>query len=182
MATVAVPQPPISRAQYYALAPTLDPHFRYELLDGVIDALSPANPPHASVVRYLARRLGGETHAWICSVQDVLEIEPDCSPQPDIALLRFRVDYYSARHPNGGDTLLVIEVGDTERNPQAKMTRYMRDGRIPEGWRIDIPGRRVELWSPTLAAEPYAIRTGQQRLTFGDISIEVDDMFAGLPA
>jgi Uma2 family endonuclease len=62
-----------SRAEYYAIADSLDPSRRYELLDGTIYAMSPANPPHSA--RFLR-------------IQDTLEIEPDGSPEPDVAIVR----------------------------------------------------------------------------------------------
>jgi Uma2 family endonuclease len=82
------------------------------------------------------------------SVQDVLEIEPDGSPEPDVAILRFRADYYGALHPNGGDALLVIEVGDTERNPREKIRDYMRDVGTEWRFRASPPGEDAGPLSP----------------------------------
>jgi Uma2 family endonuclease len=121
-----------SRAEYYAIADSLDPRLRYELLDGTIYAMSPANPPHSGIVTFFNRRLHAlDAATYLIRVQDTIEIEPDGAPQPDLAVLRLRFDYYATAHPNGRDALLVIEVGDTERNPRGKMRAYMRDGRIP---------------------------------------------------
>jgi len=111
-------------------------------------------------------------------VQDTIEIEHDGAPQPDVAVLHFRADYYATSHPNGGDAALVIEVGDTERNPRGKMCAYMLDGRIPNAWRIDIPNRCVELWEPSNVHDPIATLHGADEFGFEGVTFTVDETFA----
>ncbi len=110
--------------------------------------------------------------------KETLEIEPDGAPEPDLAIVAFRDDYYGRSHPTGADAQLVIEVGDTERKPCAKMRAYMLDGRIPLGWRIDLPSRCVEIWRPTNVGEPVAIRTGAASFAFAGITYTVDELFS----
>jgi Uma2 family endonuclease len=168
-----------SRAEYYAIADSLDPSLRYELLDGAIYAMSPAKPPHAGVVTFFTNRFRGlDAAKYLIRMQETVEIEPDGSPQPDVAVLHFRWDYYATAHPNGGDAPLVIEVGDTERNPRGKMRAYMRDGRIPNAWRIDIPNRCVELWEPSNVEDPLAILRGADEFGFEGVTFSVDGTFA----
>jgi Uma2 family endonuclease len=168
-----------SRAEYYAIADSLDPSRRYELLDGTIYAMSPTNPPHSGVVRFFANRLRAlDPTQYQISVQDTLEIEPDGSPEPDVAVVRFRADYYATSHPTGDDAALVIEVGDSERNPREKMRAYMRDGRIPRAWRADIPSRCVELWEPSNVEGPIAILRGADEFGFEGVTFTVDGTFA----
>jgi hypothetical protein len=93
-------------------------------------------------------------------------------------VLHFRPDYYAKAHPNGGDAGLVIEVGDSERNPRGKMRAYMRDGRIPIAWRIDIPNRCVERWEPSNLEQPIAILRGADVFGFEDVTFSVDGTFA----
>jgi Uma2 family endonuclease len=162
-----------SRAEYYAIADSLDPSRRYELLDGTIYAMSPANPPHSGLVTFFANRLRTLDATRFLRIQDTLEIEPDGSPEPDVAVVRLRSDYYTATHPNGGDALLIIEVGDSERNPREKMRAYMRDGRIPHAWRIDIPNRCVELWEPSNVEQPIAILHGADGFGFEGVTFTV---------
>jgi Uma2 family endonuclease len=100
-----------SRAEYYAIADSLDPSRRYELLDGTIYAMSPANPPR--VVRCFANRLRAlDPTQYQISVQDTLEIEPDGSPEPDVAVVRFRADYYATSHPTGDDAALYTAISN----------------------------------------------------------------------
>lgn len=133
-------------------------------------ALSPAEPPHAGTGTFFVARLHAlDPDKFFVRAQHVLEIEPDGSPEPDVAVIASRDDYYSTRHPNGSDAALVIEVGDTERNPQEKMRDYMRDGRIPVAWRIDIPARCVEIWNPTDTEGPRSILRGDERFEFNGV-------------
>lgn len=171
-----------SRAEYYAIADHLDPALRYELLDGTIYAMSPAKPPHAGVVDFFLNRLASLVGRYQLRSQSVVEIEPDGSPEPDVAVLTARADYYRTSHPNGGDTALVIEVGDTERNPPEKMRDYMRDGRIPVAWRADIPSRSVEIWTPVDTQHPYNVLCGDDPFEFEGIAFVVDGVFEGIPA
>jgi Uma2 family endonuclease len=65
-------------------------------------------------------------------------------PQPDIAILRPRDEYYSDSQPQAGDVLLLIEVSDasTRYDVQVKVPLYARYG-IPEGWVIDLEFGRL---------------------------------------
>jgi Uma2 family endonuclease len=170
-----------TRQQFYAVAKTLDPELRYELLNGTIYEMSPANPPHAGIVTFFNHRFRALDPAkYLVRVQDTLEIEPDGAPQPDIAAVTFRRDFYGASHPTGAHAALVIEVGDTERKPRGKMTDYMRDGRIPVAWRIDIPNRCVELWDRANTTEPVTILHGAEGFEFANLTFTVDEIFRAI--
>jgi hypothetical protein len=90
--------------------------------------------------------------------------------------LRVSPDFYLTRHPNGGDAALVIEVGDTERNPQEKLRGYMKDGRIPLAWRIDIPQRCVEIWTPAEKTRPRDVLRGSERFEFEGVVFSVSEI------
>jgi hypothetical protein len=56
--------------EFYSMA--LNPDRHYELVDGVIYDVSPANPPHAGIVMYLSSRLTRELAGnYLVRVQDV---------------------------------------------------------------------------------------------------------------
>jgi Uma2 family endonuclease len=170
-----------TRREYYALAGSLDPDLRYELIDGVIYDVSPAKPPISGIITYLNDKFSRDlVSGYLVSVQNPLEIEPDGAPEPDIAIVHARPDFYTSSHPNGADTFLVIEVSDTERKPHVKMSAYMLDGRIPAAWRIDIPSRTVEVWD---RSNPYEslILGSDDFLQFGNITFSVADIFAIIP-
>lgn len=167
-----------NREQFYAIAHTFDPELRYELLDGTIYQMSPAKPPHAGVVTFFENRFSVLDRAkYLVRTEKTLEIEPDGAPEPDIAVVNFRDDYYGAAHPCGADAKLVIEVGDTERKPREKMRAYMHDGRVPTAWRIDLPGRSVEIWRPANTEDPASILVGPDTFRFGEVTFTVDEVF-----
>lgn len=167
-----------TRDQFYALADTFDPELRYELVDGTIYQMSPAKPPHAGVVTFFENRFSGiDRTAYLIRTEKTLEIEPAGAPEPDIAIVAFRADYYGASHPSGADAALVIEVGDTERKPREKMRAYMRDGRITIAWRIDLPNRCIEIWQPADTEDPVTILIGEDAFAFGGVRFTVDEVF-----
>ncbi len=87
---------------------------RVELIDGEIIEMSPIGSSHGGTVkrssRFLNRNLGDQA---IVSVQDPVRINDFSEPQPDLALLKPRKDFYSRSHPTAEDVLVVIEVADT---------------------------------------------------------------------
>ena len=168
-----------TRDQFYALADTFDPQLRYELLDGTIHQMSPAKPPHAGVVMFFENRFSIlDRTKYLVRTEKTLEIEPDGAPEPDIAVVDFRADYYGASHPSGSNAKLIIEVGDTERKPSEKMRAYMEDGRIPIAWRVDLPNRCVEIWKPTNTNAPTRILVRENKFGFADVTFSVDEVLA----
>src|SRR5215216_6351059 len=87
---------------------------RVELIDGEVRPMSPIGPPHAAIVnrlnRLMSRQLG---ELAIVSVQNPIQLSDYTEPQPDLAVLHPRDDFYAHAHPRVDDILLVVEVADT---------------------------------------------------------------------
>ncbi len=113
---------------------------RLELIDGEIVQMSPIGPRHAACVRrlnaLLSHLLAGQA---IVDVQNPMIVDVAYAPQPDLALLRPRSDFYASQTPTAADCLLVVEVADSsvETDRQIKMPRYARGG-LTELWLIDL--------------------------------------------
>ena len=122
-----------------------------ELIDGEIFEMSPIGPRHAACVDRLNTFLHALSFQWIIRVQSPIQIDPDSEPQPDLALLKARADFYSSGHPTVADVLVVIEVSDTtlEKDRGVKLPLYARAG-IPEAWVVDLYNDRVEVHSDPL--------------------------------
>jgi Uma2 family endonuclease len=125
------------------------PDARLELLEGSIYELPPIRPPHAACVT----RLGTFFHRlfdrrFIISIQNPVRLDEFSEPQPDVALERWRDDFYRHAHPTPADVLLVIEVADStvESDRSYKMPLYAKAG-IPEGWLVNLPDERIELYA-----------------------------------
>jgi Uma2 family endonuclease len=120
---------------------------RVELIEGEIVDLSPIGTPHSGAVKRIAKRiiLAVGDRATV-GVQDPIRIGDFSAPQPDIALLKPRDDFYAGAHPGPEDCLLLIEVAETSLayDRDKKLPLYARAG-IPETWLVDIPGRTLWL-------------------------------------
>ncbi len=136
--------------EYYKMAQAgiLSEDDRVELLDGEIVQMPPMGSAHASAVdrltRLLAHRVGERA---IVRVQSPIHLGERSEPQPDLALLVPRSDFYAAAHPGPEDVLLVIEVAETSADfdRQVKAPLYARAG-VREVWLVDLPSRRVEVY------------------------------------
>ncbi len=126
----------------------LGPQDRVELIDGEIIDMSPIGVLHAAIVDVLARHFGrraGELVFVRC--QNPLRLDDISEPEPDIAILRPRADFYMTAHPGAADVLLVIEVADTSLayDLGTKVPLYARHG-IPEVWVIDAATRQTRVF------------------------------------
>ncbi|MEA5550257.1 Uma2 family endonuclease [Anabaena cylindrica UHCC 0172] len=113
---------------------------RVELLNGEIIEMSPIGRRHATCVNrlnFLFSQL--LTKKVIVSVQNPIILNNLSEPQPDIALLKPRADFYEAGHPQPEDILLLVEVADSsiEYDREIKIPLYASSG-ICEVWLIDI--------------------------------------------
>jgi len=128
---------------------------RVELIDGEIVQMSPIGRRHAASVNRLnqlfSRHLG--TSALV-SIQNPVRLDQHSEPEPDVALLRPRSDYYASGHPGPSDVLLIIEVAETsvDFDREVKIPRYAEAG-IPEVWLVDLSADAIDIHrSPTAAA------------------------------
>jgi Uma2 family endonuclease len=124
---------------------------RVELIDGEIIEMSPIGSTHGGTVKrtsaFLHRKLGD---SGIVSVQDPIRLNDFSEPQPDLALLMPRRDFYSNCHPTPENVLVVIEVADCSVNydRNVKLPLYARAG-IPEVWLMVLPKDVIEVhWQP----------------------------------
>ncbi len=122
---------------------------RVELLEGEIVKMTAMGSPHAGCVdrlnRLFNRRVGDEA---IVRIQSPIQLSEISEPEPDVALLRPRPDFYAESHPEPGEVLLVVEVAETS-------VRYDRDTKIPaygragiaEAWLVDLAGEVIEVYT-----------------------------------
>ncbi|RKT47628.1 Uma2 family endonuclease [Thiocapsa rosea] len=146
----ALPPPrphPVTTQEFFRMgeAGVLDPEARIELIEGEMIDMPPIAPPHASrTTRLTLLLIEAIGRRAVVSTQNPILLGDLSAPQPDIAILEPRDDFYSSDHPQAEDVLLVIEVADSsvryDRN--RKLPLYARHG-IPEVWLIDIPARAI---------------------------------------
>ena len=86
---------------------------RVELIDGEVRAMSPIGPRHVAIVNRLNALLSRQAADWaIVSVQNPIQLTDYTEPQPDIAVLRAREDFYAEVLPLPED-VLVVEAAET---------------------------------------------------------------------
>jgi Uma2 family endonuclease len=137
----------ISVEHYYRMAEAglFQPDERVELIDGEIVDMPPMGTRHAGklarLVEILTKAVGARA---MVRTQLPLRLDDASEPQPDIALVLPRADYYEQRHPTPADTLLVVEIGDTtlrfDRDVKAPL--YARRG-VAETWVVDLRAERL---------------------------------------
>ena len=121
----------------------LGPDDRVELIAGEALDMSPIGSLHAALVAalsdYLSRLAAGRLTVWS---QNPIHLSYSSEPQPDIALVKPRPDFYAAAHPGPADTLLIVEVAESSLayDLGIKVPLYARHG-IPEVWVIDAATR-----------------------------------------
>jgi Uma2 family endonuclease len=110
--------------------------------------MSPIGVLHAALVDALVRHFGRSAgQSVFIRCQNPLRLDDLSEPEPDIAILRPRADFYTTSHPGPADVLLVIEVSDTSLayDLGTKVPLYARHG-IPEVWVIDAATRMTRVF------------------------------------
>ncbi len=155
---------------------------RVELIDGEIVQMSPIGARHAACVARLTRQLGRLEERAILWVQNPIRLGDFGEPQPDVALLRHRPDFYAAGHPGPEDVLLVVEVAETSAayDRQVKVPLYARWG-VPEAWLVDLEQDRIEVYrgpSPEGYREVQVVARGEQvaPAAFPEAELRVDGL------
>jgi Uma2 family endonuclease len=142
-----IPRRRFSVDEYYRMAKAgiLHEDDHIELLDGEIIQMSPIGDRHNGCVLrsngVFNSRLAGRA---VVSVQSPIRLTSGSEPEPDIALLRPRGDFYSTGKPMPQDVLLLIEVSDTTLayDRDVKLLFYAEAG-IPEVWIVDLNAARI---------------------------------------
>ena len=156
---------------------------RLELIRGEIFKMSPVGHHYSACVNRLtqlfSQRLGDRV---LVSVQNLVELDDYLEPQPDIALLAPKADFYESGHPKPADIFLIVEVADTtiKLDREVKIPLYGEDN-IIEVWLVDINEQCVEVYRQPIASgyeQVQKLQRGQnlsiQR--FPSINIQVDEI------
>ena len=156
---------------------------RVELIEGEVLEMSPIGSRHAACVNRLTQFLSSQLgRRAIVSVQNPIHLGARSEPQPDLALLHPRTDFYVDAHPEPDDVLLVIEVAETSQDSDraVKIPLYAKAG-IPVVWLVDLEGEGVQAHtkpSPHGYGEIRQLWRGQVVTleTFPDLQISVTDL------
>lgn len=159
---------------------------RIELIEGDLIDMAPIGQGHAATVNWLTEALilacAGRA---IVSPQNPIRLDRSSEPQPDVAVLRRRADFYATgERPGPSDVLLIVEVADSslsfDRN--VKLPLYARAG-IAEVWIVDLRRRALDAYRAPDGDGFHEMKTHQPAdhvalALAPDIVIKLDLMFS----
>ena len=119
---------------------------KVELINGEIIEMSPSGSKPAAIIDRISNFLVSLLHKKaIIRVQSPIIISSLSAPEPDIAVLKPKSDFYAGHHPRAADTLLVIEVSDSSLSTdrEVKLPLYAKAG-IPEYWIVNLEKNEIE--------------------------------------
>ncbi len=157
---------------------------RLELIAGEIKTMSPIGRKHAACIirlaKLLEKKLGDRA---LISVQNPIDLGNKSQPQPDLAVLKPRDDFYEEALPTPADILLIIEVADSslEYDRDIKVSLYATAG-ISEMWLFDVNNKMIAGFSQPSALGYKRIDRYDRgdRLTmqmFPDMFFEWEELF-----
>jgi Uma2 family endonuclease len=185
MATVSPPETRITSEAYLDLVArgVLGPEDKVELLEGVIVAMAPSGPLHASVVNRLQYRLHDALRGRACvRGQSSMLAGVWSVPEPDVGVFPLDAAEYEQAHPDAA--LLIVEVALSSL-PQDRLTKsriYAAAG-VPEYWIVNL---RDDVLEVHRGADRPGARYAEQAtlgrgdrvalLAFPDVELEVAEV------
>ena len=159
------------------------PESRLELINGEILEMAPIGFNHSGHLnrlnKLLTRLIPDDV---IPSVQNPLQLGDLSEPEPDFMLLKPNDDFYSSRHPNADDVLLLVEVADSSLSfdQNQKLRLYALHG-IPEYWLLNLNDACLEVYrkpNSEVYAEKTTLRAGDTITLsqLNEISLHIADI------
>jgi Uma2 family endonuclease len=171
--------------EYYRMAEAgiLGPDERVELIDGEIIEMAAMGSPHGGCVTALTQLmvLRVAEHGLV-RAQLPVRLSALSEPEPDVALVRMRPNYYRDAHPTVTDIYLLIEVADSSLSfdRRRKLPLYAREG-VPETWLVDLLHEQIEVYRRPengryQDVETFARGASLSPSAFPDLRITVDEI------
>jgi Uma2 family endonuclease len=145
-----LPRHRITVDEYYRMSEVglLAPDVRTELIDGEVIEMPSMGSPHAGTVVQLNSLLTPViSHPSQLRMQLPIRLDNHSEPEPDLAVVLPRKDFYRSRHPLPADTLLVVEISQStlRLDLKVKVPLYARH-QVPEVWLVDLEHNRIHLF------------------------------------
>ena len=121
---------------------------RVELLSGQIIKKMPKGPAHSAlckrIEKILERRLGEKI---LVRLQDPILLNDYSEPEPDIAVVYPKDDFYASHHPVPKEVHLIIEISDTtiQSDLTTKAKLYAAAG-ITDYWVVDVSTQQLHIF------------------------------------
>jgi len=159
----------------------LTPRDHVELIDGEIIAMNPIGAPHAACLSRTEEVIRGllDPVAYLVRSQLPVRLAADSAPQPDLAVVARRADFFSQAHPTPADIHLLIEIADSSVNYdlRIKTSIYARSA-VREYWIVDLVHDVIEVRRRPVGGEYTEVAT----LRRGDVLTSSISALSGLKA
>lgn len=139
-------------ADYHKMieAKILGDNDRVELIYGQLINMSAVSSSHSGRVNrissYFIRNLSPEKYV-ICVQNPITLTNENSEPEPDVAIARYREDFYTESHPVPADIHLLIEVSNTTLNYDRKVkTKLYAEANIAEYWIVNTDKGEIEIY------------------------------------
>ncbi len=184
--TSRLPRHRITVEEYYRMAEDglLKPDGRHELIEGEIIEMPPMGVSHASELSklmYLFVRSSGNLAQ--VRVQMPVRLDSYSEPEPDLAVVSAREDFYKARHPIASDVLLLVEVSQSSsgQDRRNKIPLYARHS-VPEVWIVDLARQQLQVYRAPREGNyteiSAAAKPGLAVLSaLPDVKVDLSDLF-----
>ena len=138
----------VEQYQQMGKAGIFHPENRVELIEGEIIVMPPNGLKHIATINRLNYFLHNTIkEKGIISIHNSIRLPDYSEPQPDIAILHPRDDFYADKFPEAEDVLLLIEVADSSlRYDQTKKLRLYAEYEILEYWIANVEREIVEIY------------------------------------
>jgi Uma2 family endonuclease len=157
---------------------------RLELINGEIIQMSPIGRKHVAciirLIKLMEQKLGDRA---MVSAQNSILLPNKSQPQPDLAILKYRDDFYENGLPTPEDILLIIEVADSsiDYDREVKAPLYAAAG-IPEMWLFDVNQKLITGYaqpSPSGYKRIQHYESGDSlgMIAFADVTFRWDELF-----
>lgn len=124
------------------------PNSRIELIEGEILEMAPIGFNHSGHLKRIIKLFSTLAQdAAIISAQDPLQLGDLSEPEPDFMLLKPVDDFYTSRHPDANDVILLIEVAESSLpyDQNQKLRLYAMHG-VPEYWLLNLNDSCLEVY------------------------------------
>lgn len=148
---ICLPTYAFSVEDYHRMAETgvLKATDKVELIEGQIIPISPIKSPHTACVERLGDLLRKKKAAnQFVRSQNPITLGTHSEPEPDLALVVHKDDFYEEAHPVPSEIFIAIEIAHTTQkyDRESKMPLYAEYG-IPESWVVDLVAKTIEVYS-----------------------------------
>jgi len=155
----------------------------FELIEGEIVKKMTQGDFHIACInrltRLFSRSCGDEV---ILSVQNAVVINDISEPEPDVALLKFREDFYASGKTSAEDVLLLIEVSDStvKYDRDVKISLYA-EAEVAEVWLVNLPKQVLEVYTQAAKGKYKLVRKYEKTETvstlfLSEIKLKVSDI------